>query len=430
AVAVDPPQPVYGAAPPDGPPGPEQPAKQNQGCLAAGVLQGSDITQEPPADRALDLKQVRAMSTGTGVTVAVVDTGVTASPRLPNLVPGGDYVTAGGDGLSDCDAHGTLIAGIIGGAADPADKFLGVAPDARIVSIRYRSSAFGPEHPDSGGGSGDATRQIRTMARAITHAANLGAGVIVVSLPVCMPANAAADQSMLAAAIGYAVHVRGALIVAGAGSTGESGCSQNPDIDPSRPTDTRNWKGVQTISSPGWFAPDVLTVGFTTTTGAQIPETLYGPWVSVAGPGTGIESLGPGRTSVINGVSGQDKLVPVGGASFAAAYVAGVAALLRSRYPNETAEEIGARLEAGAHQPARGIDNRVGAGMIDPGAAMGFAAPPKAPGDLYRTTALRAGPASRPVDRRPALIAVLVVVVTVVIGLGAAYVNSTVRRRE
>ncbi|WP_245662506.1 type VII secretion-associated serine protease mycosin [Nocardia vermiculata] len=429
AAAVDPPEAVVGAEPPDGPPGPEVPTKQDKGCLATGVLPGSDPAQAPPPDGALDLRRVRALSSGSGVTVAVIDTGVSPGPRLPNLVGGGDYVAAGGDGLADCDAHGTLVAGIIGAADDPADGFVGVAPDARLISIRYTSGAFSPERPDAGNSDAKTSRDIRTLARAITHAANLGAGVITVALPVCVAAGAHVDQAMLAAAIGHAVHVRGALIVAGAGSTGSSGCSQNPDVDPSRPTDSRNWKGVQTISAPGWFAPDVMTVGFTTATGAPMEESLWGPWVSVAAPGTGIESLGPGGSGLINAVGSADKMVPVGGASFAAAYVSGVAALLRSRFPNETPGEIAARLQASAHAPARGVDNVVGAGVIDPAAAMAFSEPPKPPNGLFRSTELAIPDPPRPADRRPGITALVIVVVMVVFGVAAGSANSMIRRR-
>ncbi|NKY59836.1 type VII secretion-associated serine protease mycosin [Nocardia flavorosea] len=425
ATALEPPEVIIGAPPPDGPPAPEQPTEQDKGCLAAGVLPDSDISRVPPPDLALGLSRARALSRGAGTTVAVLDTGVAPNPRLPNLVGGGDYVAAG-DGLSDCDAHGTLIAGIIGAAADPADGFSGVAPEARIISIRYRSGAFRPERrsPDQ---RERLASQIRVLAQAITHATNLGAGIIVVPVPVCLPAEAGIDQTMLSAAVGYAVHVRGSLIVAGAGNTGSEGCQQNPAIDPGRPGDPRNWRDVKTISAPGWFSPAVLTVGFTTASGAVADETLTGPWVSVAAPGTGIESLGPGGGGLINGVGTPDRLVPVGGASFAAAYVAGTAALLRSRFPNETPAEITARLQASAHAPARGVDNAVGAGVIDPLRALSYRTPPEPPEGLFQAYVLELPPPDRPADRTPGTVAAIVIVVAVLLGAGAAYRGGTKR---
>ncbi|WP_280441597.1 type VII secretion-associated serine protease mycosin [Nocardia brasiliensis] len=429
AVALVPPEVVVGAPPPDGAPGPEAPTKQDKACVATGVLPDSDLSRTPPPELALDLAQARSLSRGGGVTVAVIDTGVSPNPRLRDLVGGGDYVTTGGDGLSDCDAHGTLVAGIIGAAGDPADGFTGVAPDARILSIRFRSGAFSLERPSSDDNQRLAA-EIRTLARAITHAANQGAGVITASLPICVPGDAAVDQSTLSAAIGYAVHVRGALIVAAAGNAGAQGCQQNPAVDPTRPDDPRNWRDVKTISTPGWFASGVLTVGFTTASGAPMPESLTGPWVSVAAPGTGIESLGPGGGGLINGVGEPGKLVPVGGASFAAAYVSGVAALLRARFPEETAAEISARLTTSAHAPARGVDNVVGAGMIDPVAALSYRTPPLPAAALTGAGVLMMPESPRPKDIRPAVVATVVILGAVLLGLGMSYGRNMIRRRE
>ena len=79
-------------------------------------------------------------SRGDGQTVAVIDTGVQPGPRLPDVQPGGDFVEST-DGLTDCDGHGTLVAGLIAGKPG-ADGFSGVAPNARILSIRQNSAAF------------------------------------------------------------------------------------------------------------------------------------------------------------------------------------------------------------------------------------------------------------------------------------------------
>ncbi|WP_329411964.1 type VII secretion-associated serine protease mycosin [Nocardia vinacea] len=429
ASAVEPPQVVVGAAPPDETPGPEIPTKQDKGCLAAGVLKDSDLSRVPPPELMLDLPRARALSRGAGVSVAVIDTGVTPSSRLPGLVGGGDYVAAGGDGLSDCDAHGTLVAGIISAASDPTDAFVGVAPDARIISIRFRSGAFNLDNP--GKDAPDQTvLDLRALSRAIVHAANLGAEVITVSVPICIKVGSPIDQSIISAAIGYAVHVRGALIVAGAGNTTATGCEQNPDIDLTRPGDPRNWRDVKTVSVPGWFGSDVLTVGFTTATGTVMSDSLTGPWVSVGAPGTAIESLGPGGSGLINGVGEPGKLVPVGGSSFAAAYASGVAALLRSRFPNETPAEIMARLTASAHAPARGIDNIVGAGLIDPVAALSYRTPPRPPTGLYRASALPIPDPPRAKDIRPMATAAAVILGAIVLGLGVGYASSAGRRRR
>lgn len=93
--------------------------KQNAYCTEVGVLPGTDFQLQPKYMEMLNLNEAWQFGRGDGVKVAVIDTGVTPHPRLPRLIPGGDYVMAGGDGLSDCDAHGTLVASMI--AAVPAN---------------------------------------------------------------------------------------------------------------------------------------------------------------------------------------------------------------------------------------------------------------------------------------------------------------------
>ncbi|MEV6280156.1 type VII secretion-associated serine protease mycosin [Nocardia sp. NPDC051832] len=429
AAAIGPPDVVTGPPPPDPVVAPEFPMKQNTQCQTAGVLPASDLAQPPPADLALRLRQARALSRGAGVTVAVVDTGVHPNPRLPNLSGGGDFVVAG-DGLTDCDAHGTLVAGIIGAASDPADGFAGVAPDARIIAIRAHSAAFTEERPIGQDPVERLALPVRTLARAITHAAYLGAGVIVVPSALCVPVDLPVDQTSLAAAIGFAVYDRGALIVAGAGDTAGSGssCAQNPGIDPAHPADPRNWAGVKTIAVPGWFAPAVLTVGFTTADGTPVPESLNGPWVLAAAPGTGIESLGPDGAGLVNGIGPPGKLAPIGGPAFAAAYVGGVAALVRSRYPNENPADIIARLVGAAHAPARRIDNAVGAGVIDPLAALSYRTPPAAPAGLFRAAELPVPPPRPGPDTRPRRTALIVIAVIAALGLCVVLPGRTSRR--
>ena len=116
AYAVNPPGIDPAAVPPDSPPGPSATMKQSSYCTEVGVLPGSDFRVQPKYMDMLNLPEAWRFGRGAGVRVAVIDTGVTPHPRLPHLVPGGDYVMGGGDGLSDCDAHGTIVASMIGGA--------------------------------------------------------------------------------------------------------------------------------------------------------------------------------------------------------------------------------------------------------------------------------------------------------------------------
>jgi membrane-anchored mycosin MYCP len=81
--------------------------------------------------------------TGEIIRVAVIDTGVTEHPAFGQPVQsGGDYVKTEGRGLEDCDGHGTEVAGIIGARKQDNIGFMGVAPDAQIVSIRQSSQNY------------------------------------------------------------------------------------------------------------------------------------------------------------------------------------------------------------------------------------------------------------------------------------------------
>ena len=121
AAAIVPPDVPPGPAPADPQPAPDQPMKQVAGCVQTAVLPGSNFAELPPALQMLDMPAAWKESTGAGVVVGIIDTGVAPQPRLPHLVAGGDYVMGRfGDGLADCDAHGTVIASLIGAAPSGA----------------------------------------------------------------------------------------------------------------------------------------------------------------------------------------------------------------------------------------------------------------------------------------------------------------------
>jgi membrane-anchored mycosin MYCP len=381
--------------PPDGPPGPDQAMRQRNTCARATIAAQSDISEPAGGFAMLDIASAWRYSTGNGVTVAVIDTGVTPTPRLP-VLPGGDYIT-GGDGLSDCDSHGTIVASVIAaapqGIPDPrpmpphpaprpapaptpgatGDGVAGVAPHATLISIRQSSRAFEP-----GPGSGaERTKAgtLATLARAVVHAANLGADVINISVASCFSPAEQLDQRSLGAAVWYAATVKDAVVVAAAGNEGEDGCGQNPPPQLPDPGDPRDWRRVRTISSPSWFADNVLSVGALDLAGNPIAKTLAGPWVAVAAPGVAVTGLSPQGGSVVNAYAPArpgEAAVPFWGTSFAAAYVSGVAALVRAKYPNLAAREVINRIQQTCHNPPGGVDNRVGFGLVDPVAALTF----------------------------------------------------------
>ena len=381
AGAVPPPVIDAGAVPPDGPPGPGTPLVQTQACATTGVLPGSDPAVVSAAQQFMNPTTLWAgTGRGAGVTVALIDTGVFPSARLPHLRGAGDYQVAGGDGLQDCDAHGTIVASIIGGAPAASDAFTGMAPDADLVSIRENSSAYSLQ----GSLSHDAARNLalQTMARAVVHAANTGARVINISVGTCIPAGAPADLAALGAAVRYAAVDKDIVIVAAAGNVDDR-CPQNPDNDPADQADPRNWRGVATIDTPALFSDYVLAV--TATDAADQPATyltgaemsLRGPWVGVAAPGVWVQGFN-GRGDLINGTVNRDTgaLDTISGTSFAAAYVSGLAALMRAKFPDLTAAGVIQKIESTATAPLGAVTNRLGHGVVDPQAAMAGEATP------------------------------------------------------
>lgn len=202
--AVPPPSVDPTLVPADGPPRPEQPMRQSNLCARTITVADPNVGLPAPGFAMLDITKAWQYSTGNGVSVAVIDTGVNPSARLP-VVPGGDYIM-GGDGLTDCDSHGTVVASLIaaapqgnpmpppmpaipafpppaapapvtaappppggplppptapgepnsGGAADAEvpppppgapDGVVGAAPHATVISLRQSSRAYEPENP-------------------------------------------------------------------------------------------------------------------------------------------------------------------------------------------------------------------------------------------------------------------------------------------
>lgn len=380
AQALTPPVVDTGAVPADVV-GPEQGMRLNVICQTPGVLPDSAFGDPPAPWRLMNLDAVRPFATGAGVTVAIIDTGAAPNPRLPNLRPGGDFVTENGDGLDDCDGHGTLVAGIIGAAPHPGDAFVGVAPDAAVISIRQSSQHYTLEHPDPGRrddpNASQTAMDLRAMARAIVHAVNLGASVINISMVSCMKAVRHVDDRELGAALHWAVAERNAVVVAAAGNTGGD-CRQNPPPPGGAPG---SWDNVVTIATPAWWADDVLAVGSVNDTGVPSSFTMQGPWVDVAAPGENIASVGNYPDGhLVNGLPGQDQiLVPIYGNSFSAAYVSGVVALIRQKYPDLNPYQVMNRVKATAHAGPTTPDPSIGWGVVDPLAALTWNVPDPPP---------------------------------------------------
>ncbi|KWX23441.1 membrane protein [Mycolicibacterium wolinskyi] len=429
AWAIDPPMIDAAAVPPDET-GPDQPMEQRKICAAPTVLPNTNFADKPWANDYLRIAEAQKFATGAGVTVAVIDTGVQGSPRVP-AEPGGDFVDAAGNGMSDCDAHGTMTAAIIAGRPAPTDGFVGVAPDARLLSLRQTSVAFQPKGSRQDPNDPNSTQtagSIRSLARAVVHAANLGAQVINISEAACYKVTRRIDETSLGAAINYAVNVKNAVIVVAAGNTGQD-CTQNPPPDPSIPADPRGWKQVQTIVSPAWYDPLVLTVGSIGQNGQPSNFSMSGPWVGAAAPGENLISLGYDGQPV-NATPGEDGPVPLNGTSFSAAYVSGLAALLKQRFPDLSPAQIINRITATARHPGGGVDNYVGAGVVDPVAALTWEVPDGPEKAPFRVKEVPPPVYIPPPDRGPITAVVVVgVSLALILGIGAMARRALRRRR-
>lgn len=395
--------------------GPPEPTEQSSVC-AEPLLTGSPPRDAPSGQRMLDLPTAWQFSRGAGQKVAVIDTGVNRHPRLPNLQPGGDFVSDS-DGTLDCDGHGTLVAGLIAGAPSPDDGFAGVAPDAQILAIRQLSLAYeatdraNDEAPGkiASGGYGN----VLTLAAAVVRAVDSGATVINISEVACAAAGTDPADAALGAAVKYA-YDRNVVVVTAAGNTQQgSGCAgQN---------EGSGWGSVSTTVSPAWFPP-VLSVASVEADGAPSPFSIHGPWVDAAAPGRDIVSLDstPGKTGLVDAVQTSEGTGKVDGTSFSAAYVSGLAALVRAQFPDLNAQQVMDRITGTAQAPGTGRNDRIGHGLVDPVAAL-TAQLPDVPvhqgADIPRAIAPPTPPPDvDPLPRRIATIGTIVLLSTLAIG--------------
>ncbi|SFR09012.1 membrane-anchored mycosin MYCP [Lentzea waywayandensis] len=374
------------SVPPDLPPGTGAPAdtgapdvkykRTNKGCVESDAK--SELIEYMPWGQVyLNLDQAHRFAKGKGIKIAIIDTGVDPrNPRFGGRVQGGgEYVFGNANGTDDCDGHGTEVAGVAAAAKTEGD-FVGAAPEATILAIRQTSDRFEFEG-DANNEKRASAGKVGTLAMAIVRAANQDAKVINISLTNCSsPKGFSADDQKLQAAIRYAVDVKDVVIVTAAGNLSDQGtgcAAQNNNLDPNT---------VNSVSSPAWFANDVLSVGSIARSGDVSSFSVWGPWVSIAAPGEEIISVDPKGTGLTNANVTAQGVQDIKGTSFASPYVAGITALVRERFPNLKARQVMERLKATALHPGgvTGKDNKVGFGMINPVAALTAVLPAEAAG--------------------------------------------------
>ncbi|MGV9709735.1 type VII secretion-associated serine protease mycosin [Gordonia sp. NPDC003424] len=353
------------------PSGPPQPTEQKAVCGKPFASSSADVRDPSAAQQLMEVAAAHRYSTGKGVKVAVIDTGVSPSSRFAKVTGGGDFVSSG-NGLDDCDGHGTMVAGIIAGRPSASDGFAGVAPDAEIISIRQTSLSYGTKDSNSSADPGDMASSsygsVQTLAYAVVAAVRSGADVINISEVACAPAGSDMHDKSLGAALQYA-YSRNVVVVAAAGNLVDACKPQNDGVNPGNPA-ANGWDSLNTVVSPAWYQQYVMTVGgVDSATGSPWPLSVHGPWVSVAAPATEVVSVGL-RGQAVNRQEGQNGATTLDGTSFASPYVAGLAALIKARFPGISAADVIRRITATAHGAGSGHNHVIGYGVVDPVAAL------------------------------------------------------------
>ena len=340
-------------------------------AACAGALGAVGVTAPPAAadsvrdgqQQVLSMLNVPAawtLSHGQGVTVAVLDSGVapTVSDLAGSVISGPDLTGVGTPPASpDWGQHGTWMASIIAGHGhgfDGEDGVTGVAPEAKILSVRVI-----PDRDDPGYSSYEREQEDRvqdSLAEGIRYAVDHGADVISMSIGYGSPS--AAVRSALQYAYGH-----GVAVVASSGNSGDTSSASRDGYAPLKfPADYPCVIGVAAVSTSGTVA------GFSS-------DNLS---VEVAAPGVSISAQGR---------DGQYWLVT--GTSPACALVAGIAALIKARYPGLAPDLLAQALSSTTQfRPAGGYDQQVGFGTVDAAAAL------TAAGRLSTQRAARAGVAS------------------------------------
>jgi membrane-anchored mycosin MYCP len=158
---------------------------------------------------------------------------------------------------------------------------------------------------------------------------------------------------------------------------------------------------------PSWWQPYVLSVGSLNAADQPSKFTMSGPWVGVAAPGESIVSVSNRDDGgLANGLPNEhQQLVPLAGTSYAAGYVSGVAALVRSKYPELNSTQVIQRITKSAHNGARAPSNVIGAGAVDPVAALTWELPAATNSDKSPVKPVAAPPEPAPKSPLPRIVA-------------------------
>jgi len=303
---------------------------------AQRVLHAVRLPSDPRLGEQWHLTRIRApeawaIADGTGVRIAVLDTGVDCGHPDIGAVCGETYDAIENDSTqADGDGHGTHVASTAAGATNNGQGVSGVAWGATVLPVKVM---------DDNGDGNDAW-----AAAGLVWAADHGADVVNMSF------GGSGLSRLMADALRYA-RDRGVVLVASAGNSG--------DDSPNFPAD----------------ADGVVSVGATLPSDERAAFSTYGH-VHLAAPGVGILAAVPGGYDAMSGTS------------MASPLVAGAAGLVRRLRPGSSPDEVESVLAETAvdlGQPGR--DPYFGAGRVDLAAAMSRLAPPLPSPTATRTSA-------------------------------------------
>jgi len=303
-------------------------AKETEYIEPNYVYSAFEVPNDPEYNKQWNLRSINVESAwdetkGSGVTVAVIDTGVSQVPDLKDtkFVKGYDFVNDKID-ASDDAGHGTHVAGTIAQSTNNGYGVAGIAYEASLMPLKVLAA--------SGGGT------VADIAEAIKFAADNNADVINMSL------GGPGESQIMEEAIDYA-HRKGVFIVAAAGNS-----NQNSASYPAR-------------------YPHVIGVSAVDSAGVKAPYSNFGAGVDIAAPG-GSEN-GKILQETIDPETGKAIFEGYQGTSMASPHVAGVAALIKASGAKEP-DEILNILKQSARVVQEDPLNHFGAGHLDASAAV------------------------------------------------------------